>query len=150
MLFVIQQFLHVRQPADGARNGEENSEHVNRESESLINQAGIEVNVRVQLALDEVLVIQRSLLEFKCNIEKWIHPGDCEDVIRRLLDDRGAWVKVLVDAVTESHEATFASLHAFDERRNILHIANFGKHANYCFIGATVQWAVKGSGSSSC
>src|SRR5690606_5425410 len=48
----------VRHPAGGAADGEHDGEHLGRDLQRLVDDAAVEVDVRVQLALDEVLVLQ--------------------------------------------------------------------------------------------
>src|SRR5690606_14097722 len=59
----------VRDPAGGARDGEHHREHLGRDAQRLVDDAGVEVDVRVQLALDEVVVLQRRFLEPHRDIE---------------------------------------------------------------------------------
>lgn len=51
-------------PARQTADGEENGEEVRREAHSAVDQAGVEVDVRVQLAGDEVVVVQRNISSF--------------------------------------------------------------------------------------
>src|SRR5687767_6906447 len=53
---VAQHLVPLGQPTRSPRNGEQHREHVEREAHGLIDQAGVEVDVRVQLPADEVLV----------------------------------------------------------------------------------------------
>jgi hypothetical protein len=78
----------------------------------LVDQAGVEVDVGVELALDEVLVLERDLLQLLGDLEQRVDPGDLEDVVAGLLDDLGARVVVLVDPVAEAHQPLVAVLHA--------------------------------------
>ena len=70
----------------------------------LVDEAGVEVDVRVQLAADEVVVAERDLLELQGDVEQRVLAGDLEHVVGRLLDDRRPRVVVLVDAVAEAHQ----------------------------------------------
>src|ERR1700733_3406954 len=53
----------VGDPAGQPAEGEQHGEHPGRESQRPVDQPGVEVDVWVQLALDEVVVGQRSLFE---------------------------------------------------------------------------------------
>ena len=86
-------------PSGGTRDGEQHGEHGHGEAERLVDQAGVEVDVRVQLAADEVVVAERRLFELQGDVEQRVLTGDLEDVVRGLLDDGGPRVVVLVDAV---------------------------------------------------
>src|SRR5690606_7409310 len=103
----------------GPRNREQHGEHVDGETHRLVDQTGVEVDVRVELAIDEVRVGERDLFERQGDVEQRVLPGDLEHVVGGLLDDLRPRVVVLVDAVTEAHQAPFAVLHRLDERRNV-------------------------------
>ena len=102
-LLVLLEELHpVGQPPGGARDGEEHREHLDREAHRLVDEPRVEVDVRVELARDEVVVGERDLLEREGDVEQRVLAGDREDLVGRLLDDRGARVVALVDAVAEA------------------------------------------------
>src|ERR671919_1946829 len=91
-----------RQPPDREAVGE----HVLREADGAVDQARVEVDVGVEAATDEVLVVQRDLFEALGNLEqRLVGTGRGQDPVRRLLDDRRAGIEVLVDAVPEAREA---------------------------------------------
>src|SRR5262249_5851408 len=60
---ILDHFLPLRDPADRARDREQDSKHRSREPHRLEGDAGIEVDVRVELLLDEIVVVQRDALE---------------------------------------------------------------------------------------
>jgi threonine synthase len=126
---------------------EQDGEHLDREAHRLVDEARVEVDVRVELALDEVLVVERDLLELEGDVEERVLAGDGEDVVRELLDDLGARVVVLVDAVAEAHQAVaLAALDAGDELGDVLDVADLPQHAEHGLVGAAVQRAVEGGG----
>src|SRR3974390_3501697 len=55
--------LPLRDPADRAREREDAGEHRHRDAERALHDAGIEIDVRVELAADEILVLERDLLQ---------------------------------------------------------------------------------------
>ena len=61
---ILDHFFPLRDPTDGAREGEQHREHGGREAHRLEDDARIEVDVRVELLLEEVFVVQRDALEF--------------------------------------------------------------------------------------
>ena len=135
----------MRNPTGQAPEGKQNGEHVRREAHGLVNDARVEVNVRVELALNEELVIQGHFFEAASNIEQRVrHVKRFEDFVRGLLDDRGARVVVLVDAVPKSHEldAVFAILDLADEGiHSATSSVNVLEHVENGLVGSTVQWA---------
>ena len=110
----------MSEPTGCTRDRKEHGEHVNRESHRLVDEPGVEVNVRVQLAVDEVRVLQGDFFEFERNVEKRILPGHIKHVVGGLLDDLCAWVVVLVDPVTKAHQAAFAIFHRLNEGGDVL------------------------------
>src|SRR5689334_424322 len=52
LIGVGQHLLPLGEPADDARDGEEDREHLHGEPHRLVDQAGVEVDVRIELALD--------------------------------------------------------------------------------------------------
>src|SRR5437870_10334993 len=111
LIRVLYHLLPLREPAGDAGNGEHHREHLHRDLERLVDQTGVEVDVRVELPLDEVLVLERDLLQLERDVEQRVLAGHLEHVVRRLLDDPGARVVVLVNAVPEPHQPAFAGLH---------------------------------------
>ena len=83
LLGVEQHLFPLRHPADRARDGEQHREHVHREAHRLIDQPGVEVDVRIELAADEVLVLERDPLELERDVEQRVLAGDLEHFVRR-------------------------------------------------------------------
>src|SRR4051812_16474386 len=65
LLLVLHHLQPLGDPARGAGDGEHDREHVDRKPQGLVDQARVEVDVGVQLALDEVLVLERDLLDLE-------------------------------------------------------------------------------------
>ncbi len=117
----------MRQPARHAGDGEQHGEHLHREAHRLVDQTRVEVDVRVQLAVDEVGVRQGGLLERQRDVEQRVLAGDLEHVVGGLLDDRGPRVVVLVHPVAEAHQAALARLDRLDERGDVVDRADLGR-----------------------
>src|SRR6476661_2274643 len=60
LLLVLDQLEPLGQPARGAADREEDGEHLRRELQRLVDETGVEVDVGVELALDEVLILERD------------------------------------------------------------------------------------------
>ena len=60
----------VREPAGQAADREQHGEHARREAHRLVDDAGVEVDVRVEPALLEVVVVERDLLELLREVEQ--------------------------------------------------------------------------------
>jgi hypothetical protein len=73
--------------------------------ERAVDDARVEVDVGVELARDEVVVLERGLLEALGEVEQRVVDAELgEHAVAGDLDDLRARVEVLVDAVTEAHE----------------------------------------------
>src|SRR5437762_6404149 len=99
LLRVEQHLFPLRNPAGGARNGEQHGKHFDGEPHRLVDETGIEIDVRIELARDEILVLQGDPFQLQGDFEQRILAGDGEDEIGDLLDHRGAWIVRLVDPV---------------------------------------------------
>src|SRR5262245_61837263 len=66
---ILDHFLPLRNPADRTRNPKQHREHRGREPHRLERDAGIEVDVGIELLLDEIIVMQRDPLELHGDIE---------------------------------------------------------------------------------
>ena len=103
---VLDHLFPVRDPAGQAADGEHDREHVRGDAHRPVDDAAVEVDVRVQLALDEVRIRERRLLEAVGDVQQRIVLLQLrQDLVAGDLDDLGARVVVLVDAVAEAHQA---------------------------------------------
>src|SRR5699024_186659 len=101
-LGVLDHLAPLRDPTGQTADREEHGEHIRRESECLVDQTRVEVHVRVELALDEVVIGQGDLLELLSQLGQRVPTGPGEDLISGLLDYLRAGAVVRVDAVTEA------------------------------------------------
>ena len=108
-------------PARGARDGEQHREHGRREAHRLVNQPGIEIHVRVELALHEVVVFESDALAFQSDLQQRVLAHQVEHFVRDFLDDARPRVVVLVYTMTEAHQFGFAGFDALNELGNLLH-----------------------------
>ena len=63
-------FAPVGNPADGTADSEHNREHRKRYVQCPINDAGIKIDFRVLILLDEVFIFECNLLEFERKFEQ--------------------------------------------------------------------------------
>src|SRR5688572_13966704 len=101
LLLVGDHLLPLREPSRGPAQREEHREVIGGVPHRLIDQAGVEVHVGVELPLDEVLVLESDPLELERDLQLRVQPGLLEDVVRHLLDQLGARVVRLVHPVPE-------------------------------------------------
>src|SRR5664280_3672797 len=97
----------ARQPPESEQHGE----HLWREAHRPVDEPGVEVHVRVELALDEVVVRKSQLLELEGDVEQIVTVAEAlQELVGGLLDDGRTRVVVLVDPVPEAHELSPALL----------------------------------------
>jgi hypothetical protein len=94
----------VRQPPHHSRDHEQHWEHVGGEAHRSVDDAAVEIDVRVEFSLDEVGVREGDAFQFHCDLDQLLLSGDLEDLLCDFLDDLGSGVVVLVDAVAEAVE----------------------------------------------
>src|SRR5439155_6840422 len=70
LLRVVDHLQPLRDPTAGPGDREQHREHADRHAERLVDQARVEIDVRVQLALDEVVVLERDLLQLQRDVEQ--------------------------------------------------------------------------------
>jgi hypothetical protein len=137
------------EPSSESRESEEDSEHLSGDAEGLVDNSGVEIDVRVELSLDEVLVGESDLLEGHGNINHRFTSNNGEDIVGNLTDDSGSGVKVLVDSVAETLKHLLSVLNILDELGYSFDGTDLIKHAEDSFVSTTMTGSVKGGDSSS-
>merc|ERR1740139_1564299 len=136
------------EPSGESGEGKQNGEHLGGDAQGLVDDSGVEVNVRVELALDEELVVEGDALQLHGDVDHRFAAHDAEHVISDFANDGSARVEVLVVAVTEAHERLLAVLDILDELGDVIDMADRVQHAEDGLIGATVAGSVEsGDGS---
>src|SRR3984893_8828236 len=142
LLFGIKQHLFpLRDPSAGTGNSEQHREHGDRESHRLVDQARIEIDIGVKLAGDEIFILQSDALDFEGDIKQRIAAHDIENFVGNVLDDPRTGIVILVNPVTEAHQALLAGFDALDIGGDVGDRADIHKHAQNFLIGATMQGA---------
>src|SRR3989304_1966725 len=72
---------------------------------------------------------QGEALEFQRDLQQRADPGDAEDLLRRLFDDAGPRVVVLVDAVAEAHQLELTGFHPGDVAGHAVRGSDLAEHA---------------------
>ena len=68
----VDHLLPLRDPTRSAGDGKQRGEHLGREVERLERDPRIEVDIRIKLLLDEIVVVQRDLLKLKSDLKDGI------------------------------------------------------------------------------
>ena len=141
---ILDHFLPLRDPADGAREREQHCEHRGGEAHRAQRDARVEVDVRVEPLLNEVIIVQRDALELHGDIEQRIVDAELmQHLMTGLLHDLGARIVVLVDPVAEAHqpERIVLILGALDEFGDALDPADLREHLERGLVGAAMRRA---------
>src|SRR5215207_5091963 len=95
---ILDHLLPLRDPAHRAGQREQHRKHRDWESQCFERYARIEVDVRIKLALDEIFVSQRDLLELArhCKQRIVLDPEFVENFMGGLLHDPRARVVILI------------------------------------------------------
>src|SRR6266571_5734518 len=140
VLRVADHLLPLGDPAYRARQREDAGEHRYRDAEGALHDARIEIHVRVELALDEILVLERDLLQREGELEQAIvaQAELLQHFVAGLAHELCPRIVVLVYAVPESHEAHAGVLvlRALDEFADPGHVADLLQHLQAGFVGA--------------
>src|ERR1700722_20360682 len=149
LLRILDHLLPLSNPANGAREREQNREHVGWEAHRFQRYAGIEVDVRIELLLDEIIVVKRNTLELNRDVKQRIVLDSelVEHLMGGALHDLGARIIVLVNAMAEAHQAKriVLVLRLGDVFGNVLDPSDLAQHLERGLVGAAVGWAPKAS-----
>ena len=142
-------FLPVRNPAGHPADGEDDGEHLGRDADGLEDDARVEVDVRVEVALLEVRVVERGFFEAHGDgQERVVDAEDLEDLVALGLDDLGPRVVVLVHAVTKAHQAHLLGLVlgvGNKLRAVVAGSVDFLEHLDDGLVGAAMQRTPEGA-----
>ena len=95
--------LPVSNPAGESADGEHHGKHVRRDAHGAVENARVEVYVRVELALDEVVVLEGGFFELDGDIQQLVvHVFAFEHLVHELLQHLGARVVALIHAVAKA------------------------------------------------
>src|SRR5581483_2013454 len=118
-----------------------------REAHRLQRDARIEVDIRIELLLDEILILERDALELHRDVQERIvlDAELVQDLMTGLLHYLSARVVVLIDAMPEAHQAEriVLVLRALDEFRNAVNMADIGKHLERGFVRPAMRRSPK-------
>src|SRR5215469_1298446 len=132
-------------PADRTRDREQNSEHRGREPHRLQDDARVEVDIRVQPAANEIIVIERNLFELHRQIEQWVvlDAQLVEHLVTAVAEHTSARIVVFIHSMTEAvlNFVLVLVLHMTDKFGNILLIADARQHLQHRLIGAAMRGA---------
>ena len=140
--------MPLRQPPRRAADGKEHREHLDREADGGVDDAGVEVDVGIETVLDEIVVRQGHPLQLQRDVEQRAATGDRQHVIRDLLDDLRPRVVILVNAMAEPHQAQFAAADPLHVLGDPADRSDFLEHPQHLLIRAAVQRAVERGGGS--
>ena len=153
---VVVHFLPVGNPAGEATDSEHHGKHVRGDAHGAVENAGVEVHVRVKFALDEVFVLEGGVFEFQGDVqERVVNVFAFEYLVHEFLQDLGARVVTLVHAVAESGKAERVVLvlglghHLFNRHAALLDAQKRFEHG---LVGATMERTPQGAdaGANAC
>ena len=65
-------FHPVRDPARQSPHGKQNRKHLHGNTQCAVDDAGVEVDIRIQSSLDEVRIVQGDFFQLLCDVEQRI------------------------------------------------------------------------------
>ena len=95
----------MRYPARGPADGEQHGEHVEGNPDRPQDDARVEVDVRIEAPLREIVICQSRLLHFPGNVEqRVVDAHGLQKVVSGLLEDPCARIEITVNAMPETHQ----------------------------------------------
>jgi hypothetical protein len=102
---IVAHFLPLRDPARQTSQRKHHREHVGRDTHRPVDDAAVEIDIRVQLAFDKVAVVERDVFQVLGNVQQRVgHAQFIQHIVGGLLEDLGARVEVLVHPMTKAHQ----------------------------------------------
>ena len=146
LLRIGRTLLPLGEPAGHASDREQHREHRHREAHGLVDDARVEVHVRVQLVADEVVVGERDPLELQRDVQQRVAPGDLEHLVGHLLDEGRPRVIIPVHPVAEPDQAQLARLDPGDVVGHAGDGPDLPQHLEHLLVRPAVQRAVQRRG----
>ncbi len=95
----------MRNPAGQTAQREHHREHVGRNAQGAIDDAGVEIHVREQIALNEILIFEDNLLQPQGNVQQRIRDiQHSQQLVAGVLDDLATRIKSLIDPMAKAGE----------------------------------------------
>src|SRR6266849_3628658 len=136
--------LPLRDPADRARERKDAGEHRYRNAERALHDAGVEIDVGVELAAHEVIVLQRDFFQRHRQLEYAVivQAELLQHLVAGFAHQLRPRIVVLVDTVSETHQLDpgVLVLRLLDEISDLGDIADLLEHLQ----GGLVRAAVRG------
>jgi len=142
-VFAVEELHPVSNPSRTTGNSEKHGHEVGIEAECALDDASVEVHVRLQFLLNEVFVTQGNLFQLDRDVDQGVFAQNVEGLLTQFLHDACTRVLVLVDSVAEPLlEFTFV-LDLLDELGHILDVADFAEHGQDTLVGSSVEGALE-------
>src|SRR5690606_30060973 len=143
LLFIVEHLFPLSEPAGHPPDGEEHREEIHRETHRLVDEPRIKVDVRIELSLAEIIILKGEAFELDRGIDEGVCSDLVKDLIGKLLDDGGARIVVLINAMAEAHQASLALLYALEEARDVRFIPDLLKHPDDRLVRASMKRAIE-------
>ena len=148
-LRIVVHFLPVGNPARQTTNGKHHREHVRRDAHGAVENARVEVHIRVKLTCNEVIVLESGFFELDSHIQKRIvNVFAFKNLVHELLEHFSTRVVALVNTMTKAGETERIVLvlglvhHLFNRHAALLDAEERFEHSLVC---TTVERAPQGA-----
>src|SRR5215813_13495577 len=133
----------MRNPTHGARDSKDWREHRYGDANGAHDETRIEIDVRIEFALDEIGVLKRDALKLHGNLQHGVITlaVGVEHLVAVPLQHLCARVVTLIDAMAEAHEPirVMLILGALDDLGNAINRADRIECGEDALVGATMQ-----------
>merc|ERR1711991_1227924 len=146
-------FFPLGNPSRQSSQGKHDGKHVFRDADCSVDNAAVEIDVRVEFSLDEVFIGEGNFLQSTGKVEQGI--VDSEEIqhpVAGALDDRRTGVKILVDTMPKTHQ-TKIRIRVLCQSDIFIKIISVGvdpfQHPQYLLVCTTMKQAPNRSASLS-
>jgi hypothetical protein len=85
LVWIGEHFFPLGDPTNRPRYGKQHREHIHGQAHRLVDQAGIEIDVRIEFALDEVIVAERDPFQLQGDFKQRILAHHVEHLVSYIL-----------------------------------------------------------------
>src|SRR5688500_3045558 len=140
---ILQLLQNVGGPPADAAACEKAGHHVGAEAEGVEQGCGVELYVRVYLALGEIGVAVRNVIYLVGDLVPFRVAAPARDDPGVLVELGGAGVVCLVDAVAHAHQAALGGESVIDERLHVVDLTDLYHHFHCLLVGPAVGRALE-------
>jgi hypothetical protein len=146
---VLEQFSPIRNPAWHPPHGKHHRIHIERNAYGPQQDAAVEIDVGIEVAFDEIVILESLLFELKCHLEQRIFLLQLvKYLVDPLFENQRAGIEIFIYPMAEAHQPVVVILvlgqvQVVTDR--LARCLDFFEHPNNRSIGTAMQGAPQGA-----